>query len=147
MRRNNSNHSLTPWNGNHSLWPSTDLFDEFFNDNFWGVSTYGMKADVRETDKDYLIDIEMPGMKKEDVDISLNDDVLTVSAKYDENSEEKKEGHYIRRERRSGVMRRSFAVDNVKSDEIDAKLDNGVLTITCPKKEQTVITDRKIQIR
>ena len=148
MRRNNSNHSLTPWTGTPSLWPSTDLFGDFFNDSFWGgMSTGGMKADVRETDTDYLIDIEVPGMKKEDVEISLNDDILTVSAKYDESNEEKKEGHYIRRERRSGVMRRSFSVDNVKADEIDAKLDNGVLTITCPKKEQKVISDRKIEIR
>ena len=118
----------------------------FGNRDFLGdVGTF--KTDIQDKGDHYLLEADLPGMKKEDVEISLNDDILTVSAKYDESNEEKKEGHYIRRERRSGVMRRSFSVDNVKADEIDAKLDNGVLTITCPKKEQKVISDRKIEIR
>jgi len=125
------------------------FFDDFFSPATWSNYgfTGGMKADVRETDDSYLIDLELPGMKKEDVDISLNDNVLTVSAKYEQENEEKNEGRYIRRERRSGVFRRSFVMDDINTDAIDAKMDNGVLTITCPKVEQKVITGRKIDIQ
>ena len=145
MRRlgNGRNEGLIP-HGFESLWPS-DFFGDFFNDGFGSFSS-GMKADIRETDKDYIIDVEVPGMKKDDVEISVNDNMLTISAKVNEEHEEKGEGRYLRRERRSGVYRRSFALDNIKSDAIKAKMDSGVLTVTLPKLEQRVITDRKIDI-
>ena len=147
MRRlgNGSSNSLVP-RGFEGLWPS-DFFSDFFGSSSLPSFNTGMKTDIRETDDNFIIDIEVPGLRKEDVDISLNDNVLTVSAKIDEQNEEKRDGRYLRRERRSGLYRRSFVVDNVKCDEIEAKMDNGVLTLTLPKMEQTVINDKKIEIR
>ncbi|MGI5971315.1 MAG: Hsp20/alpha crystallin family protein [Oscillospiraceae bacterium] len=144
MRRIGSgNNSLVPRDFGSFFWPNS-FISNFFDDSFWFSG--GMKADIRETDDEYLIEVEVPGMKKEDLEIKIRDNVLTVSATLNEDKEEKKEGRYIRRERRSGFLSRSFTLDNVKVDAINAEMDGGVLTITCPKLEQRLITDRRIDI-
>jgi len=87
----------------------------------------------------------MPGVRKEDINIEINDNRLTISANRDERVEEKRD-NYIRKERRTSSMARSFSIDNVEADKITAKHENGVLTLILPKKEQSKPRGRKIDI-
>jgi HSP20 family protein len=125
-----------------------DIFDYFFNDDFspafsGGFSTF--KADIIEHGNEYVIEAEMPGLGKEDLKIDLQDDIMTISAeKKDEKNEEK--GSYIRRERHYGSYSRSFRVDNIKQDSINAKFENGILKITLPKQNETVERKQSIDI-
>ncbi len=96
-----------------------------------------MKTDVTERDNGYDVAIDLPGFKKEDIEVELKDGYLTVKAEKDENQEEKNtEGKVIRRERYTGRMQRSFYVGKlVKQEDIHAKFENGVLALDIPKKE------------
>ena len=117
------------------------LLDDFFNAPFTyeGTSTGGlMQTDVKDMDDHYEIIMNLPGIKKEEVQAELKDGYLTITASSNTNKDEKdSEGRYIRRERRSGSCSRSFYVgDQVTQDEIKAKFENGTLTMTVPKKEE-----------
>ena len=156
---------LTPYRKNSGL-RRRDAFDDinnfidsFFNNpfdtimapfvsgmNFLRNEFCPMKADIRETDKEYVIDIEIPGVKKENIKLDLRDDVLNVSVEQDEIVNEERD-NYIRRERRYGSCRRSFYVPDVKHDEITAKYVDGVLTINLPKSEDARKRSRKIDIQ
>lgn len=107
----------------------------------------GFKVDVRETKEAYIIDAEMPGIDKDKIVIDINDHLLTISTQIDEQTEEKDEdGQYLRRERRYGSFRRSFPLDNIQSDKIKAEMKNGILTVHCPKKNQTLPNSKRISI-
>ena len=125
------------------------VFDDFFNDSFFptmGFDRHPIKADIRETDKEYVIDAEIPGVKKEDIKLDLRDDVLSISVEHKEEDKEERKG-YIRKERRYGAFSRSFYVENVKHEDVKAKYDNGVLTITLPKEKEGKDNSRKIDIQ
>ena len=104
-----------------------------------------MKTDVKETDKAYELDIDLPGFDKENVQIELNDGYLTINASTNEEKEDKdKNGTFLRKERFVGSCRRSFYVgDDVSEDDISAKFENGILSINVPKKELPKPEDRK----
>lgn len=104
-----------------------------------------MKTDVKETDKAYELDIDLPGFDKENVQIELNDGYLTINASTNEEKEDKDEnGTFLRKERFVGSCRRSFYVgDDVSEDDISAKFENGILSINVPKKELPKPEDRK----
>lgn len=104
-----------------------------------------MRVDIKENDKEYIVEAELPGVRKDEINIDLRDNRLTISVERDEETREEKD-NYIRRERRFGSMARSFYVDNIVDDKIDAKFENGVLTIVLPKKEEGVERGRRIQI-
>ena len=98
-----------------------------------------MKTDVKETDKAYELDIDLPGFDKENVQIELNDGYLTINASTNEEN-----GTFLRKERFVGSCRRSFYVgDDVSEDDITAKFENGILSINVPKKELPKPEDRK----
>ena len=100
--------------------------------------THGlMRTDVVEKDDHYELNVDLPGYKKEDIELSLDQGYLKISAKKDQNTEEKnKEGKVIRRERYSGSMARSFYVgDDITEEDVQAKFENGVLTVSVPKKD------------
>ncbi|MCI8326833.1 MAG: Hsp20/alpha crystallin family protein, partial [Lachnospiraceae bacterium] len=100
-----------------------------------------MKTDIRQTDQAYEIDIDIPGFKKDDISARLQDGYLTVSAEKNRNNDEKAEdGTYIRRERYSGSMSRSFYVGNgVRQEDIYAKFEDGILHLNVPKKDMETI--------
>jgi HSP20 family protein len=111
------------------------VFDDFFNDR-WPVALFnqnGMKVDIKETDKEYVVEAEIPGVDKKDIQVELENGLLTIAVKRDEQVNVEGE-NYIRRERRYSGMKRSFHVDNVKEDGVKASYTNGVLTITLPKR-------------
>lgn len=104
-----------------------------------------MKTDIQEHEGSYLLDIELPGYKKEDVKAELNDGYLTVSAEKNEEKEEKdKRGNYIRRERYTGQCQRSFYVGKyVTQEDIKASFEEGLLKIQVPKMEQPKVEEKK----
>lgn len=130
------------------------LWDEFFNDTFFNplnTATYSysnntsgmMRTDVKETDSDYEIKMNLPGIKKENVKAELKDGYLTIAASSD-NSNNKKdsEGKYIRRERYVGKFSRSFYIgEDVKQEDIKAKFEDGTLILSVPKKVQQPVVE------
>ena len=139
-----------------------NLFDDDwmnfpFNDEFWGKKNplYGkhaqnmMKTDIRETDGSYELDVNLPGFKKDEIQVQLKDGYLTISAaKGLDKDEEDKKGNYIRRERYAGSTSRSFYVGNgVKNEDVHAKFENGVLRLSIPKKAaEEIEADKYVSI-
>jgi HSP20 family molecular chaperone IbpA len=140
-----------------------DLFDDFggpwFNNrDFRNMEKklYGSKAknmmstDIKETDNGYEMVVDLPGFKKEDVSVELDNGYLTITAgkgleqNEAESEEAKKEGRYIRRERYSGEFKRSFYVgDALTQEDIKAKFQHGLLTLDIPKKDAPQVTANK----
>jgi HSP20 family protein len=122
----------------YDVFNQNDLFDEKFN---------SFKTDITETKDAYLLEAELPGFNKEDITIDIYNNQLTIRAKKDEVEETKdKNDKIIRKERHYGEMIRQFYVDNIIEDEIQAKLDNGVLKIKIPKKNIKELNGKKIEI-
>ena len=128
---------------------SENLFDDFF-DGFEFAPMRGghnplygkraknlMKTDVRETENSYELDVDLPGFKKDEVTVNLEDGYLTISAQRNEELDDKdNEGHYIRQERATGSCARSFYVGKeLEPKDISAKFENGILTLHLPKAE------------
>ena len=93
-----------------------------------------MKTDVREHENGYEVDIDLPGFKKEDIKLDLNNGYLTVSAaKGLDKDEQDRKGRFIRQERWSGACSRSFYVGDVKPEDVKARYEHGVLSLSLPK--------------
>ena len=121
------------------------LFDDFFRDDFFKEKDL-MKTDIREKKNKYLIDIDLPGFDKENINLSLENGYLMVSAKA-ENENNDEEEKYVRQERFYGECSRSFYVgDEITEEDINAEFKNGTLKIEIPKKEETKKLPEKKQI-
>ncbi|MGN0423344.1 MAG: Hsp20/alpha crystallin family protein [Lachnospiraceae bacterium] len=131
-----------------------NLFDDFMDDfAFPNVDKvlYGkhasnlMKTDVKETDSDYEVDIDLPGFKKDEIQMQLENGYLTVSASKGLNKDEKNEdGRYVRRERYAGNVSRSFYVgENVTEKDIHPKYENGILSFKMPKDDKKAVEEKK----
>ncbi len=108
-------------------------------------ASHEMKTDVRETDSGYEVDIDLPGFKKDEINIQLDNGYLSISAaKGLDKDEQDKEGKYIRKERYAGSMSRSFYVGNaITQDDIKAKYESGILRLSVPKKAAEEIESTK----
>lgn len=115
-----------------------DLFDEMFGDDFFPKNSSNlMKTDIREKKDKYIIDIDLPGYDKENINLSLNDGYLEVSAKVSKENKEDDE-KFVRKERFFGECSRSFYVgDQITEEDIEAEFKNGILKVEIPKKEET----------
>ena len=104
-----------------------------------------MKTDVKETEGGYEVDIDLPGFKKDEINIQLDNGYLSISAaKGLDKDEQDKEGKYIRKERYAGSMSRSFYVGNaITQDDIKAKYESGILRLSVPKKAAEEIESAK----
>ena len=102
----------------------------FMDDDFFKSGSFAM--DVKESDNEISIDAELPGFKKEDINIEFEDGRLTISAENKDESEDK-EDNYVVRERHSGKIYRSVYLGDVEEDKISAKYENGILNIVVPK--------------
>ena len=106
-----------------------------------------MKTDVKESENGYDLEVEMPGFEKGDINLELNNGYLTITASRNEkNDESDKKDNYIRRERYYGNCARSFYVGDIKEEDIDAKLEKGVLSIHIPKETEKD-SKKKIEIK
>lgn len=102
-----------------------------------------MKTDVRELDGAWELDVDLPGFRKENIEVTLRDGVLTVSARKDVETECGERGRCVRRERHTGSLSRSFRVgDAVREEDVSAKYENGVLGITIAKREPAAAQTR-----
>ena len=100
---------------------------------------------MHEKDGHYEISAELPGVKKEDIHVTINNGVLTLEAETSQDESEEKEGRVIRRERRYGKFLRNFNLgDGVEQSDISANFSDGVLTLTAPKLQEKVPAQRKI---
>lgn len=123
-------------------WGIEKMFDSMWKD-FYDMSRMpsqfsfldnDIKVDIKENEKEYIVEAEIPGVEKGDITLELKDDVLTLSVEKKDEVEENKE-NYIRKERYSGNLCRSFYVDDVDGEKVNAKFENGILYVTLPKKE------------
>ena len=126
-------------------------FEDVLNDNvspfFSSLVAPSFKVDIAEDVKTIFIEADMPGIKKEDIKVSVEDDVLSISAERTQSEEEKKKGFH-RIERSWGSLCRSFTVgENVDADKIEATYENGVLKIKVPKIEPQVKTGKEIPVK
>ncbi len=128
---------------NYNPYHMLNVMNDFF-DNDQPIS-YGIKTDVKETENEYILEAELPGFNKDDITLETKSDVLTVVAIKEEEKEEKKNG-YLRIERRSGQLERSFNLEGIDNEKISAKYNNGILEVTLPKLEIVVEENKKIPI-
>ena len=133
-----------------------DVFDDFDRSFFRGFGNvdhalYGkhaqhmMKTDVKELEDSYEVDVDLPGFKKDEIHLELNNGYLTISTeKTLEKDNEGKKGKMLRQERYSGVMQRSFFVgEHLTEEDIKASYENGVLHVMIPKKEARKVPEKK----
>ena len=109
-------------------------------------ASHVMKTDVHEEDNGYEVDIDLPGFKKDEIQLSLENGYLSVgAAKARDNDKKNRKGKIIRQERYMGSMQRSFYVgDAVKEEDIKAKFEDGVLKLDIPKKEEAKVPEKKL---
>ena len=131
-----------------------NLFDDFFDDSFGMMNArnplYGkharnlMKTDIRETDTNYELAIDLPGFKKDEIHIELKNGYLTISAAKGLDKEKKdKKGRYIRQERYAGSLSRCFYIGDKKPEDVKAKYEDGILTVSFPKESPKALPDSK----
>ena len=116
-----------------------NLFDDFFNDPFFSDSYQNrqslIKTDIEDDGTNYIIDMELPGYKKDMVKAELKDGYLTVFAETSSENESDSEKNYIRKERYHSSLKRSFYVGSrLKQEDIKASFDNGILKLYFPKE-------------
>ena len=133
-----------------------NVFDDFFDFPFYDdraeKKLYGhhaanlMKTDIQEHEDGYTLEMDLPGFKKEEIQIELNNGYMTISAAkgLDEDEKDKKSGKYIRRERYTGSCQRSFYVgEDVTEEDIKAEFKHGILKLFVPKKEAKSAVEQK----
>ena len=136
---------LIPFNRRHGRLINRG-FEDFYNmvDSFFNEGlTYGgnfapgnFKMDIEEKDNEYLVEAELPGVKKEEVNLELDDGRLTISVQREERIDQEKK-NYIHKETRYSSMSRSVYLHDAKQEGVKAKLDNGILSIVVPKDEKS----------
>lgn len=130
---------------------TSDFFDDIFDNVFRSpLSVFSdkivkMQTDIREKEDGYILDIDLAGFNKEDINISVEDGYMIIEAQYNESSDEEYE-EYIRKERHLKTCSRSFYVGDVSEDEIQASYNNGVLKIFIPKENEKISSKKYIAI-
>lgn len=115
-----------------------NMLDDFFNDGFYlrrSLASDTFKIDVAQNEKEYLIEADLPGVKKEEVNLDMDDGRLTISIQREESKDDSTK-NYIHKERRYSSMSRSVYLADTIGDNIKAKLENGTLSIVVPKNEK-----------
>ena len=116
--------------------------------SFWdnnNVSAF--RTDITEKDGKYILEADLPGFKKEDISVDIDKDCLTITAEHKSEEKEENADSYIRRERYYGSYTRSFNVKGIDTEAITAAYNDGVLTLTMPKKEPEVPAARRLEIK
>ena len=116
--------------------------------SFWdnnNVSAF--RTDITEKDGKYVLEADLPGFKKEDISVDIDKDCLTITAEHKSEEKEENADSYIRRERYYGSYIRSFNVKGIDTEAITAAYNDGVLTLTMPKKEPEVPAARRLEIK
>ncbi len=128
--------------------PQNDIFDaldDFFRPMFYDEKLDSMRTDIRENETSYLLDIELPGFAKNEIKVSLENGYLTVSGEKTE-KEEDKNTKFLRKECRLSCRRSYYVGEDVEQENVRAKYENGILTLTVPKTQPKKIEARTINI-
>ena len=111
--------------------------DDFFRDFWdWPAANFGFRVDIKDGGDHYLLQAELPGVNRSDINLEVVGDYLVIGVKSDETINQEEENRYVRRERRMISCERQFYVGDINPDEIDAGYNNGVLEVKIPKKDQ-----------
>lgn len=124
-------------------------FDDFFDNFFQDTTKEGalLKTDIKDSEDFYELVVDVPGFDKDEIKILLENGYLSISATKDKD-EKTEEGHYIRRERvHTSAVRKFYVGENITEENINAKLDKGVLVVKVPKKEEEIKTEKLIEIK
>lgn len=132
-----------------------NLYDPFFEDELFPMfkannshSNHLMRSDIKELDNEYELSVELPGVKKNDISLALDNGYLTVKYEHKDEVNKKEKGKYIKRERYYGEMSRSYYVGkNVKEEDISASYNDGVLKVIFPKEIKEHKEVKKIEIK
>ena len=113
-----------------------DVLDDVFNDSFFTKRESNiMKTDIIEKENNYVLKVDLPGYKKKDIKLELNDEYLTISASTSKESDDSNEKeNYVHKERFYGKCSRSFYVGNITDEDISASFKDGILSVTFPKE-------------
>lgn len=125
-----------------------NFFDDFFDDDSIAPSNFcsnAFKVNVKDNENEYVMEAALPGVKKDSISLEYENNYLTISAKREDKFKDEGQ-NYVRREIRSGMLQRSFYVDNVDENKIDASFNNGVLKVILPKIEKGRNDSHKIDI-
>lgn len=116
--------------------------------SFWDdTNVSAFRTDITEKDGTYILEADLPGFKKEDISVDIDKDCLTITAEHKSEEKEENADSYIRRERYYGSYTRSFNVKGIDTEAITAAYNDGVLTLTMPKKEPEVPAARRLEIK
>ena len=128
--------------------PFFDAFDDFFKPVFYDDRADSMRTDIKETENGYQLDVEMPGFDKKDIKISLENGYLTVSAEKSSREEENKDKNekYISKECTVSCSLSYYVGDDIERENVKAKYDNGMLTLTVPKSQPKQLPSHNIEI-
>ncbi len=135
---------LTPFRRRGNMFPFIDEIEKNFMQNL-GERFSAFKTDIVDKGDSFMLEAELPGFSRENINIHVDDNRLTISAEHNVSEEESKD-NFIRRERRHGSFTRSFDVSDIKTEEIKANYEDGVLTLELPKKEGDSSSIRRIDI-
>lgn len=140
--------SLVNWRKKNLL-PSFSFADDFFNDEFmspFSTQNFFPAANIVETDKEFNIELAIPGMKKEDIIVEAEKGILTIRAEKEETSEEKDKS-YTRKEYNYNSFKRSFSLpDDVKDEGIVANYNDGILNVKLPKMKTKAVISKKVKV-
>ncbi|HCH74606.1 MAG TPA: hypothetical protein DEV87_05450 [Clostridiales bacterium] len=121
-----------------------DAFEDLFGINGGGKRHNDMKTDIKETENGYELSVDMPGFEKSDINLSLKNGYLTVTAKREEKEEDNKK--YVRRERSFSCSRSYYVGDKITEEDVKAKYDKGTLMLFVPKNEKKELPAKRIEI-
>lgn len=140
-----SRNSMSTWNPFSEM---EEMERRFFNNDFFtGRGLAEFKTDITDEGDHYELKADLPGFKKEDISLNLDGDTLTIQAqRHSEHEEQEKKGKYVCCERSYGAYSRSFDVSGIRTEDIKAAYDNGVLDLKLPKKTAEVSSSRQISI-
>lgn len=125
-----------------------DEIERAFFGNGSTRNTPAFSTDIRDNGGEYLLEADLPGVKKEDIKLDLNDNILTITAeRHSEYEEKDKKGNYVRCERSYGSYQRSFDTTGIDVDKIDAEFKDGVLRLTMPKLVEQKPSPKRLEIR
>ncbi|MDD4188936.1 MAG: Hsp20/alpha crystallin family protein [Eubacteriales bacterium] len=122
------------------FWDKDGLFPAIFPE------TGTMRADIRENENEYVVEAELPGVKKEDIKLDIDDDTLTICAESKMEKKEEKDS-YLRMERRYGSFSRTFSIENIKNEDVKAEYNDGILKVILPKNKKTATKKRTVEIK
>ena len=134
-------------------WPHLNEIRFLYSASIWSASMpeisnrRSFKTDIREEDDKFIMEAELPGFEKGEIQLDVNGDTLTLSAVHQQEQVDKSKEHYICRERSYGSYQRRFDISGIDADQIEAEYKNGILYMILPKKQPKVPANRRLEIR